>query len=206
MSDEIKAQVDMLHRDVSELRSVDLRLTTLIEDQGRTLDIVTEAIPRISGDVEFLKSQNKQLFEQQMEHGKMLLKHAELLTQHAESISGARDQARRATESASDLANEWRDAAAAIDRHVATVVNSQASSLEKTTAQVEKTTEQVQRLATAQEQTNEHREQERKEQELQTVALNKLVKAVSSKRFAAYLAAGAFAGGLIVAIAEKVIQ
>jgi chromosome segregation ATPase len=190
MSDEIKAQVDMLHRDVLELRSVDNRLTTLIEDQGRTLEVLVEAIPKVTGDIEHLKSQAAQMFQQQMEHGKILLKHAELHTQHAESIAATRDQARRATESASDLSKEWKDAAQAIDRHVSGIANTQSGA--------------IQRLATAQEQMNEQREKDREEQQLQTAALNQLVKAVSSKRFAVYVAAGAFVGGLIVAIAQKV--
>lgn len=186
MSDEtIQAQVTMLHRDVLELRAVD-------ERHDRTLE-------RLRGDTEHLKSQHAQLWEQQMEHGKLLLRHGELHVQHAEQISAARELSREAVQRSSEMAHEWRNAVAAIDKHVANVATSQADA-------VAKVGEQVGRLATAQEAMNTVREKDREEQALQTVALNTLIDAVKSPIFAVYVAVGGIVGGALVAIAERLLR
>lgn len=178
MSETTQAQIDMVRRDVLELRSVD-------ERQER-------AIEGLRGDTDHLKSQQRQIFEQQMEHAKLLLRHAELHVQHSEQISAARDQARQATQSASELAREWRDAAQAIDRHVSGVAKSNAEV-------VGKLGEKVDKLVTAQ-------EQDRNERKLQTVALNKLSDAVKSPLFAVYVGVGGIAGGALVAIFERIFR
>ena len=127
-----------------------------------------------------LKSHTDQL----VAHGAMLTKHAEMHTQHAERLIAAQEQARHANQSSSDLARESRVAMEAIGRHMATVEKANADKLDAIV------------LASAQTQ-----EQNR----LQTIALDKLVEWKASPWFRAAVVAGAFFGGVIVAVVSRLL-
>lgn len=192
MSETLHAQVDMLKRDVSELRHVD-------ERHERSID-------RLTGVTDLLQNQQKHLFEQQMEHGKLLLEHGRLHVQHSDAIAGVREQARQGIQLAADLAKEWRDAAQAIDRHVSGVAKSHSNDMAKQGEKIDALVSAVQVMN--EERARERQEhalqtlKERDERALQTAALNRIASLAQSPRFVAYFTAGSFLGGMLVALAQ----
>lgn len=193
MSDDVDARFNMLHRDVDALRSRDnqhdelfaeqrettQRMAAVLEEQGKTLAVISDAFPRVLGDMDHLKSQNAALVTQTMEHGKMLLEHAKLHTQHAESLAATREQARQAMQSSSDLSAHVQNTFSAIDAHVKTVA--------------EATSEKLDTLVIA----NVDAAADRT---LQTQLLQKIAGHAQSPKLAAAVFGGAFIGGLIAAL------
>ena len=117
-------------------------------------------------------------------HSQMLTKHAEMHTDHARGIIAAQEHARHANQSSSDLARESRTAMEAIGRHMATVAKANADKLDAIV------------MASAQTQ-----EQNR----FQTIALDKLVEWKASPWFRAAVVAGAFFGGVVVAVVSRLL-
>lgn len=203
--EDIDSKVSMLHRDLTELRVTDRHLETLfseqreatsrmacvLEEHGRELAKISASLPKMTIDIDYLKSQHTQLFEQSMRHGELLLKHAELHTRHAESIGAVREEVREVKQRSSDLSQEWTSAASAIDAHVKQVSAGHKAAL----ARVVEGQEQAARAALA----------EAADRKLQTKALGTLAKVVTSPRVAAYITFGAIVGGFVAALFGKVL-
>ena len=109
MSIEDKATFTRLEMQVADLKG----------DLSKIADTVA-VVPNLVQDVDALKRQTAQIFEQQMKHAEMLVRHAEMHTQHTEALMAQREETRHARQSASDLSAEFKDAIGAMTRYVDT--------------------------------------------------------------------------------------
>lgn len=75
-------------------------------------------VAAIREDMTGLRATMRQIANQSLEHGRLLLDHAKLHTQHAGGIAASREDAREAKQKASEVASAAMSTAEAIDRHV----------------------------------------------------------------------------------------
>jgi hypothetical protein len=157
---------------------------------------------RIDGHDDKLSAHDRLLLmlaDQTAAHGKMLLEHAKLHTQHAEANIATREQARVATQSSSDLAKEWREAAAAIDKHFSKTAKEHSGQLSGLTIKLGEVIagQDAQKKAATAAAT---------ERAAQTRALESLVKVANVRRLALVATAGAAFGGFVFGVLAPLVS